>query len=61
MRKGHNGEKKTEKKNDENSDHYVIASRGPPELRLLERRTLERLTLERHTLVLIKVVSKIFL
>ena len=46
MRKGRDGEKdegkKWEKKEktDENSGHYVIASRRPPERRLLERRTL---------------------
>ena len=49
MRKGRDGEKKTEKKKrekkkkentDENSGHYVVASSRPPERRLLERRTL---------------------
>ena len=42
MRKGRDGEKRGEKKEnmDENSGHYVIASSGPPERRPLERRTL---------------------
>ena len=44
MRKGRDGEKKEvktgEKKTNENSGHYVIASSQPPERRLLERRTL---------------------
>ena len=49
MRKGRDGEKKTggkkrgeknNKKTDENSGHYVIASSRLPERRPLERRTL---------------------
>ena len=64
MRKSCNGEKKTgkrgkkqwkkEKKNDENSGHYIIDSSWPPERRMLERRTLECRTLERRTLVPLK-------
>ena len=42
MRKGRDGEKKKkgEKKTNENSGHYNIASSRPPERRTLERRTL---------------------
>ena len=42
MRKGNNGEKREngEEKTDENSGHYIIASRRQPERRPLERRTL---------------------
>ena len=45
MRKGGTGKKE---KTDENSGHYVIASRRPPERRPLERRTLA--PIEKHPL-----------
>ena len=40
MRKGRDGEKNGEKKTDENSGHYIIASSRQPERRPLERRPL---------------------